>query len=154
MKKNDIRLPILIKGGLATDERGTVSFVNEFNFAQIKRFYKVTNHRAGTVRAWHGHKHEAKYVYVVSGSAFVGAVAIDDWKHPSRDAKVYHFSLSSSKPSILYIPEGYANGFMSTTDDAALLFFSSKTLEQSLKDDIRFDARYWDIWENAKKYTT
>lgn len=57
--------PQLLKGGLAVDDRGTVSFVNDFNFADVKRFYIVENHKQGFVRAWHAHRNESKYVMVV-----------------------------------------------------------------------------------------
>jgi dTDP-4-dehydrorhamnose 3,5-epimerase len=136
----------LINGGLAVDDRGQVSFVNDFDFKDVKRFYMVSNHSAGFVRAWHAHKKEAKYVLVVKGAAVVGAVEIDDWDKPSKDAEVKRFVLSEKKPTVLYIPAGHANGFMSLTKDAQLMFFSTSTLEESLGDDIRYDARYWDIW--------
>ena len=32
------------------------------------------------------------------------------------------------------------------TEDAKLMFFSTSTLQQSAGDDIRYDARHWDIW--------
>jgi dTDP-4-dehydrorhamnose 3,5-epimerase len=121
-------------------------FVNEFNFAGVKRFYVVTNHATGFVRAWHAHRHEAKYVYVASGAAIVGAVRIDNWEQPDRAARVYRHVLTAYKPAILYIPAGYANGFKSLTQDTQLFFFSTSTLEESRDDDIRFEARYWDIW--------
>ncbi len=143
--------PQLIEGGLAVDDRGKVGFVNEFNFAGVKRFYWVTNHRSGLVRAWHAHRHEAKYVTVVQGAAVIGAVEIDDWDNPSRDSKVSRYVLSVDKPSILYIPAGHANGFMSLTHDAKLMFFSTSTLDQSRGDDTRYDARYWDIWGVAER---
>jgi dTDP-4-dehydrorhamnose 3,5-epimerase len=47
---------------------------------------------------------------------------------------------------VLYIPAGYANGFMSLTDHAKAIFYSTATLEESLNDDIRFEARTWDPW--------
>jgi dTDP-4-dehydrorhamnose 3,5-epimerase-like enzyme len=135
-----------IDGGLAVDDRGQVSFVNGFDFDGVKRFYMVSNHSAGFVRAWHAHKKEAKYVLVVKGAAMVGAVPIDNWDKPSKDSEVKRFVLSEKKPAVLYIPAGHANGFMSLTKDAQLMFFSTSTLEESLGDDIRYDARYWDIW--------
>ncbi|MGZ6005790.1 MAG: dTDP-4-dehydrorhamnose 3,5-epimerase family protein [Candidatus Saccharimonadales bacterium] len=138
--------PTLIEGGLAVDDRGQVSFINGFGFDDVKRFYMVSNHAQSFVRAWHAHKKEAKYVLVVKGAAVVGAVAIDDWDRPSKDAEVKRFVLSEKKPTVLYIPAGYANGFMSLTEDAQLMFFSTSTLEESLGDDIRYDARHWDIW--------
>lgn len=139
--------PYLFEGGVVGDERGKVSFVNGFSFPKIKRFYVVANSRVGMVRAWHGHKHEAKYVFVISGAAKVAAVRINNWKHPSKKNKVHTFLLSSEKPEILYVPKGYANGFKSLTDDAKLIFFSTRTLAQSKKDDFRFDAKYWDVWD-------
>jgi dTDP-4-dehydrorhamnose 3,5-epimerase len=48
---------------------------------------------------------------------------------------------------VFYIPAGYANGFMPLTEDALLVLFSTATLEESRGDDVRYDSRYWDIWE-------
>jgi dTDP-4-dehydrorhamnose 3,5-epimerase-like enzyme len=137
----------LIKGGSAVDDRGAVGFVNDFDFQGVKRFYTVQNHRAGFVRAWHAHRHEAKYLTAVSGAALVAAVPIDNWDAPSKMAKVQRIVLSADQPAVLHIPAGYANGFMSLTTDAKLMIFSTSTLEESMDDDVRFDARYWDVWE-------
>ena len=144
-------VPRLMQGGLAVDDRGGVAFVNDFDFAGVKRFYLVTNHRAGFVRAWHAHRREAKYVTVVRGAALVGAVRVEDWDSPARDAEVHRHVLSAQRPSVLYIPAGYANGFMSLTEDATLMFFSTSTLEESGGDDIRYDARHWDIWSVVER---
>ena len=136
----------IMEGALAVDDRGEVGFVNDFDFAGVKRFYTIRNHHSGFVRAWHAHRREAKYVTAIAGAALVGAVRVDDWERPSRDLKVSRYVLSAAKPRVLLIPAGYANGFMSLTDDARLMFFSSSTLAESEGDDIRFDARYWDAW--------
>ena len=143
--------PHIFNGGLAVDDRGEIAFVNDFDFEGVKRFYMVSNHRAGFVRAWHAHKHEAKYIMAACGTAIVGAVKIDDWEKPSRDLLVERHVISSKKPQVLYIPPGYANGFMSLTSDLKLIFFSTSTLEESTKDDIRYDARYWDIWNVTER---
>ena len=139
--------PRLIQGALAVDDRGSVSFVNDFDFAGVKRFYIVANHRTGFVRAWHAHRKESKYVAVTRGAALVGAVKVDNWDDPSPDARVHRHVLSAQNPSVLYIPAGYANGFMSLTDDATLIFFSTSTIEESRQDDVRYYSRLWDIWE-------
>jgi dTDP-4-dehydrorhamnose 3,5-epimerase len=136
----------IFNGGLTVDDRGQITFVNEFNFEGVKRFYMVSNHKAGFVRAWHAHRNEAKYIMAVSGDAIVGAVKIDDWEKPSEDLPVERHVISSKKPQVLYVPPGYANGFMSLTSDLKLMFFSTSTLEESADDDIRYDAKYWDIW--------
>jgi len=54
--------------------------------------------------------------------------------------------LSDKSPAVLFLPPGYANGFMSLTDDAKLLFFSTSKLEDGLQDDLRYDAHHWDPW--------
>jgi dTDP-4-dehydrorhamnose 3,5-epimerase-like enzyme len=138
--------PKLIEGGLAVDDRGQVSFINDFHFEGVERFYMIANHKKGFVRAWHGHKKEAKYVMAVKGAFVLAAVKIDDWENPSKDLEVNRFVLSDKKPSVLYIPAGYANGLMSLTEDAQLMIFSTSTVEESLGDDFRFDARRWDAW--------
>ena len=143
-------LPRLIEGDMRVDDRGKVAFVNDFKFEGVKRFYMVSNHKLGFVRAWHAHRHETKYMTVVQGAAIIAAVAIDSWDHPSQTAKVHRFSMSCDTPSVLFIPPGYANGFMSLTSDCKIAVFSTATLEESEKDDVRFDPRYWDAWQNVE----
>lgn len=139
--------PRIIQGDIVVDDRGYLGFINDFHFEDVKRFYLVSNHKSQFVRAWHGHKKEAKYICVIVGSAIIGAVKIDDWSKPSKDARVYRFVLSDKKPALVHIPPGYANGFMGLTSDTKLVVFSTASLDESKSDDIRFDARYWDIWK-------
>ena len=140
-----------VEGGIHIDERGAVSFVNDFQFDQVKRFYTVRNHRSPFIRAWHGHKKEGKYVTVVNSSAIIGAIKIDNWDNPSANKDISKFVLSSTKPSILSIPPSYANGMMTLEKDTIIMVFSTSSLEESLNDDIRFDARQWDIWKIEEK---
>lgn len=140
--------PKIINGGLATDDRGTVRFVNDFNFENVKRFYQVQNHRSGFIRAWHGHHKEAKYVYVAHGSALIGAVPIDMMINNTVDSsKIFKTVLSSNNPKVLFIPAGYANGFKSLEENTIVQFFSTSTLEDSLGDDIRFDYNLVNLWK-------
>jgi dTDP-4-dehydrorhamnose 3,5-epimerase-like enzyme len=134
----------IYEGGLAIDDRGQLSFVNEFTFTDVKRFYMVENYERGFIRAWHAHKNEAKYVYVVSGAALVGIVDLDT-------EQVERHVLSTRKPQILYIPPNHANGFMNLMDDTKIVFFSTSSLEQSGHDDIRFPYDRWDIWDIERR---
>jgi len=133
------------KGGIAVDDRGSVRFVNSFDFKNVKRFYQVENHSLGFIRAWHGHKNEGKYVYVAKGSALVGFVPLETDQQPEKVV------LSDKSPSVLYIPPGYANGFMNLVEDTQILFFSTSTLEESLGDDIRFPYDHWNIWDIERR---
>jgi dTDP-4-dehydrorhamnose 3,5-epimerase len=135
-----------VPGGKAFDDRGSLTFINDLDLSQFKRFYIVENHTRGFIRAWHGHKKEAKAVVVVSGAALVAAVKIDNWDSPSENLQIERVVLSAEKPGALLIPAGYANGFMTLTESAKVMFFSTSSLEESAGDDFRFDARLWNPW--------
>ncbi|MCX5666801.1 MAG: dTDP-4-dehydrorhamnose 3,5-epimerase family protein [Candidatus Omnitrophica bacterium] len=142
---------VFIKGSVVVDDRGQLLFCNDFDMAKIRRFYIVSNHSARFIRAWHGHKKERKFVFVLSGTALVAAVKIDNWKHPSKGLLVHRHVLSDQKPGILAIPPGYVNGFMTLEPDTKVLFFSTSTLEETKGDDYRYDARYWNPWEIVER---
>jgi dTDP-4-dehydrorhamnose 3,5-epimerase-like enzyme len=149
---NDPQTPHLIPGVRYIDDRGCVDVVNDFHFEGVKRHYVVHNHKSGFVRAWHGHKIEAKYFTMARGSAIVAAVKVEDWDHPDgRNATVYQHILSAEQPRIFYIPPGYANGWMSLTEDTTILIFSTTTFEESKGDDYRFPARLWDVWSVGER---
>lgn len=121
----------IINGGIFVDDRGPLRFNNEFNFEGVKRFYQVENHERGFIRAWHGHKKEAKYFYVAKGTAWVATVDMDDETQAER------YILSDKNPKILYIPPGKYNGFQSLEEGTILIVFSTTTTEESKGDDYR-----------------
>lgn len=141
----------LLPGGSATDDRGRVTFFNELPLGDFKRQYFVRNHSRGFIRAWHGHAREGKAVIVVSGTAIVCAVKVDNWDDPDPSAPVARYVLTEQSPSVLFIPPGYANGFMTLTDATVLQFLSTSTLQESLEDDTRFGSRFWDPWTIAER---
>lgn len=136
-----------LAGGTAIDDRGKLKFINDLTLGTFRRFYLVENHRKGFIRAWHGHKEEGKAVIPLRGSALVCGVKIDDWKNPSPDLPVSRQVLSSERFGALLIPPGFANGFMSLTDDCLLMFLSTTSLEESAADDFRYPSRFWNSWE-------
>jgi len=138
--------PRLIRGGLAVDDRGRMSFVNDFDFAGVQRAYMAENFEVGYVRAWHGHATADRWVFCVSGSALVCAAELPDAKHPDPKANVYRYTLSSWTPAILHIPKHYANGYMSLEPQTRLIFYASDSLPESAGDDYRYHARLWDPW--------
>ena len=137
----------LIPVGIAVDDRGTLAFNNAFDMTEVKRFYHVANHQSGFVRAWHGHKRESKFIYVVKGAALIASVRVDDWDNPDPDSPVERHVLSQHQPNILFVPGGYAHGYKTLVQDTVVMFFSTSSLEESAQDDFRFDVNYWKPWE-------
>lgn len=148
MTTNSHNKPILLEGGTAVDRRGKVSFVNGFGFNDVVRFYTVENSAAEPIRAFHGHMKEAKYVFVPHGSALVAVVRLSDPDAPSTLEVPERFVLSAQKPSVLYIPGGYANGFRALEPNTKVIFFATASVEESKADDYRFPPDYWgsEVW--------
>ena len=40
---------------------------------------------------------------------------------------------------------------MSLEDNSELLIFSTSSVEESLKDDIRYDVKYWNPWKISQR---
>ena len=142
----NIDKPVMFLGNKIFDDRGSVGFVNDFDFKGVKRFYLVQNHEAGFIRAFHGHKKEGKYVTVVSGTAIIKIMPIAAWEHAPTDDLIQTFVISAEKPQVLWIPPGYFNGFKTMTLDTKVMFFSTATVEESKGDDQRIQY-YPHMWE-------
>lgn len=145
--RNTPDVPTIIQGSASVDDRGVLSYINGFSLPSYKRFYTVTNHSTGFIRAWHGHMLESKALFVLKGSILACAVKMTDTISPDKNQPVTRVVLDSRNPAALWVPQGYANGFMSLTQDASLLIFSSASLEESHGDDYRFPFDYWNPWE-------
>ena len=139
--------PSIITGGVHEDNRGRITFVNDFNFNDVKRFYTIQNNSIKIVRAWQGHKFENKYFFVTFGSFLICGVKIDDWENPSKDLPVEKFIISAKVSQILTIPAGYANGIKALEENSELMIFSSNTLKDTRDEDYRFDANLWFDWK-------
>lgn len=138
--------PKIINGGIHSDVRGSISFVNDFDFSKVKRFYNICHTNTEIIRAWQGHKEESKWFYVSSGSFKVVLIKIDDWSKASQIDSPIEFHLEFSEPRVLFIPGGYVNGFQATTPNSQMMVFSDFTIEESQNDDFRFDKDLWYKW--------
>jgi dTDP-4-dehydrorhamnose 3,5-epimerase-like enzyme len=139
------KYPKLIKGGIHTDCRGQISFVNDMKFDAVSRFYIICNSTENPLRAWQGHKVDNKYFYCIQGVVKVYYVKIDNWELPSKDLKIESILLSAEESNILYIPEGYANAIESLEVGSKLMSFSTLPLDRIAEDDVRFDSDMWSV---------
>jgi dTDP-4-dehydrorhamnose 3,5-epimerase len=139
--------PTIIQGGIFSDERGTMRFVNDFRFDDVKRFYFIKHADTSVVRAWQGHQFEKKYFYPISGSFVVAWVKIDDFENPSEDLIPEYHILSAQNSEILSVPKGYANGLKALEPNSEIMIFSDMDLEESVNEKIRFPAEKWLDWK-------
>lgn len=137
--------PKIIQGGNFLDHRGSISYVNDFSFENIERFYIISNSEENPIRAWQGHKLDAKNFYCVSGSFRIYFVEIDNWESPSKNLKIDTILVAASESKIVHIPAGYANAIESLEKDSKLISFSTLPLANVKEDDARYPADYWRI---------
>ena len=138
--------PTPLKGGTFTDERGTLSFINEFDLSPVKRMYTIIHPDKTVVRAWQGHQQESKWFKCIKGSFVVAWKKIDDFSNPSPLPPPEYVILDGKQPEILFIPPGFANGLKALENNSEILVFSDHKLGDSLDDKIRFDKDLWFDW--------
>ncbi|OUL63012.1 dTDP-4-dehydrorhamnose 3,5-epimerase family protein [Flavobacterium sp. AJR] len=138
-------IPKIIQGDNFSDHRGTISYVNDFSFAAIERFYIISNSEENPIRAWQGHKLDFKNFYCLSGAFKIHFVKIDNWENPSKYLPVETISVSAEDGKIVYIPAGYANAIQSLEKGSKLISFSTLPLAKVSDDDVRYDSDYWKV---------
>lgn len=137
----------LISGDLFNDHRGTLKFVNDFNFDKVKRFYQIIHPDISVIRAWQGHQIEHKYFYVAKGRFAIAWVKIDNWDQPSADLHADYKVLDEAAPAVLSVPPGYANGIKALDAGSILVVYSDALLQDSALDRWSFDQSLWMNWE-------
>ena len=135
--------PIIIEGGFFEDDRGSLSFVNDFRFDKIERFYMISNSESKPLRAWQGHKFDEKNFFCVQDSFKISFVLIDNWKNPSASLKVENYIIKATESKIIHIPAGYANAILSLESNSKLISFSTLPLSKIKDDDVRFEPNTW-----------
>lgn len=148
---NQVEKPVIYQGKIFTDERGTLKFVNDFDFQGVKRSYITENSTEHPIRAFQCHHKEAKYVSVITGKAVVVVVPLNTVSEISMGQKPQKYYLDASIPQVLYIPAGYANGFKSLEPHTQLIFYSTHTLDESKTDSTRLPFDHWgkEVWEDT-----
>jgi dTDP-4-dehydrorhamnose 3,5-epimerase-like enzyme len=137
----------LLHGGEFEDARGKLIFFNDFDLTAVKRFYIIEHPDIEVIRAWQGHQKEEKWFYVLDGAFKLVLVQPDDWENPSLKLNTEEFVLEASQQKLLHVPGGYANGFKALKSKSRIIVFSSFTVEESAKDNFRFDKNDWYNWE-------
>lgn len=138
--------PQIIQGNIHEDERGKLFYANEFDLSDVKRYYIIEHPDTKVIRAWQAHQKEQKWFQVISGSFLVAVVQPDNWENPSGELEVRKFVLNAEENQILHIPGNFANGFKALEKNSRMIVFSDFSLEQSSKDNFRFDSKLWFDW--------
>ena len=129
------------------DERGW--FARTFckdEFAKIghTKEWVQMNHsftkQKGTIRGMHYQLppfSEIKMVRCIAGAVF--DVIVDIRKDSSTFLEWFGVELSSANKKMIYIPEGFAHGFQTLTDDTELIYHHSEFYKPGVEAGIKYD---------------
>lgn len=134
--------PKIIKGGEHQDDRGRIVYNNDFNAAEVKRFYTIENVNTSFVRAWQGHSIEKRWFSVLEGQFLIKLIKINNWEEPDPKSEIQTFKISDDGLHILYVPPGYVTSIQALKQGAKLLAMSDYLLGE-VKDEYRFDKNYF-----------
>lgn len=133
----------IIKGQIFEDDRGTMTYSNEFDMTAIKRHYILNHHDTNVIRAWQGHKHEMKWMKCVEGSFTINLVKPLEVCNPVGNEKIDIVLLKAEEGNILQIPGGYFTGIKANNQFSTLIVFSDFLLNMSKNDDVRKAQNFW-----------
>ncbi len=140
-----LQRPYLVPAPVYTDDRGAfVAITNELSKElAIARVYAINNFGRGVIRGFHKHQREVKMFYVACGAAKFVTVA-----GGGEEQDQHVFVLSDRQPTVLVIPPGWYNGWMSLEEGTILIGMSNAVFRESAADDERVDPyAFGDVWK-------
>lgn len=155
MKVTSLKIPDvkLIEPDVFEDERGF--FYESFSQQKFNETigqnitFVQDNHsksKKGVLRGLHYQEEpfaQGKLVRVIAGEVF--DVAVDVRKESPTYGEWISEILSGENKKQLWIPEGFAHGFLALTDDTELLYKTTSFYNQHVEKTIRFDSNLFNI---------
>lgn len=135
---------MLIEGKQYKDERGIITFNNEFDASKIKRIYTIENHSTEFVRGWQGHKIEQRWFACIKGSFEISVIEIDNFNNPSKDLTSNKYPLHDETLTYLHVPSGFITAIQSKKENSKLLVLADYSLGE-ISDEYRYNLDYFKI---------
>lgn len=133
---------MLLEGKKHQDERGIITFNNDFDASKVKRIYTIENHSTEFIRGWQGHKIEQRWFAAMAGSFKINTIAIDNFDAPSKDLEYKTYLLNTQGLNILHIPAGYITAIQALEEKSKLLVMADYSLGE-VKDEYRYPLNYF-----------
>lgn len=134
--------PSLIKGKQHGDDRGVITYNNDFDASVIKRMYTIENHSSDFIRGWQGHKIEQRWFACMKGIFEISVIGIDDFTNPSKDLLIHKFLLTDDILTYLHIPRGCVTAIQAKENQSKLLVLADYGLGET-NDEYRYTLNYF-----------
>jgi len=133
---------MILEGKIHQDQRGTITYNNEFDASSIKRIYTIENTSLDFIRGWQGHKIEQRWFSAMKGSFKVSLICIDNFDKPSKNLEIKIFKLTTDGLNILHIPSGYITAIQALEEGSKMLVMADYNVGE-VKDEYRFELDYF-----------
>ncbi|WP_435524942.1 WxcM-like domain-containing protein [Chryseobacterium indoltheticum] len=133
---------LLITGSRHQDERGIITYNNDFDASQIKRIYTIENRSIEFIRGWQGHKVEQRWFACMKGIFEISVIVVDDFTNPSKDLIIQKYLLTDDVLTYLHIPSGCITAIQAKVEGSKLLVLADYGLGE-INDEYRFDLNYF-----------
>ncbi|MBW3523412.1 WxcM-like domain-containing protein [Chryseobacterium sp. NKUCC03_KSP] len=131
-----------ITGSRYQDERGIITYNNDFDASQIKRIYTIENHSTDFIRGWQGHKIEQRWFASMKGRFEISVIVIDDFTNPSKDLIIQKYLLTDDVLTYLHIPSGCITAIQAKEEGGKLLVLADYELGE-INDEYRYSLEYF-----------
>ena len=132
----------LLEGNRFEDERGIITYNNDFDATKIKRIYTIENHSTKYIRGWQGHKIEQRWFACMKGSFEISVIVVDDFNQPSKNLTIQKYILTDEVLTYLHISAGCITSIQSIVPQSKLLVLADYALGE-INDEYRFDLNYF-----------
>ena len=119
------------------DERGIITFSNDFDASLIKRIYTIENKSLDFIRGWQGHKIEQRWFASMQGSFEIAVITIDNFENPSKDLIPEYFILKTNNLDFLHIKSGCITAIKAKEENSKLLVLADYSMNE-IQDEYRF----------------
>ena len=131
-----------ITGSRHQDERGIITYNNDFDASQIKRIYTIEKTSTEFIRGWQGHKVEQRWFASMKGSFEISVIKVDDFENPSKDLTIQKYILNEEVLTYLHVPSGYITAIQSKEKGSKLLVLADYGLGE-ISDEYRYSLDYF-----------
>ena len=128
---------MLLEGKKHQDERGIITFNNDFDASQIKRIYTIENTFLDFIRGWQGHKIEQRWFACMQGSFEIAVIEINNFENPSKDLIPEYFILKTNNLDFLHIKSGCITAIKAKEENSKLLVLADYSINE-IQDEYRF----------------
>ena len=145
-----IQIPKIIRTNCFYDRRGYLQEIYlKKNLRENFKFSLITFSKKNVFRGFHFQlkNQQVKLIYLVKGSIL--DIAIDLRRRSKNFGKVYRFKLREK--NILYIPKGFAHGYLSLSVENILLYYMTNYRDSKNEDGIVWNDKSLKIKFPVKK---